>query len=167
MLRDAELAGRSVTLYCFNEKAEAGALRRLATLADAADRADTGATGDGDHGAGRWQAFVERLVDPPGWVDLLPICRSSLVTGRSMGLKYVAPLAGFRWEDAEAGGEQSMTWYHDAVHHPDPGCAHRQSSAGADLQPQRRRSDPGPARLARTLRAVTPPNLGLDGHNRR
>lgn len=121
VLRDAELAGRSVTLYCFNEKAEAGALRRLATLADAADRADTGATGEADHGAGRWQAFVERLVDPPGWVDLLPICRSSLVTGRSMGLKYVAPLAGFRWEDAEAGGEQSMTWYHDAVHHPDPG----------------------------------------------
>jgi predicted RecB family nuclease len=117
VLDDAELAGRSVTLYCFNEKAEAGALRRLATLADAEPQASGS---DERSRVNRWQAFVERLVDSPGWVDLLPICRASLVTGRSMGLKYVAPLAGFRWEDDDAGGEQSMTWYHDAVHDPDP-----------------------------------------------
>ena len=114
VLRDADRAGRSVAFYCYNEKAEAGALRRLAALADAEESGT-------DNGHGQWAAFVEQLVTAPGWVDLLPVCRASLVTGHSMGLKYVAPLAGFRWEDAEASGEQSMNWYHDAVHHPDPG----------------------------------------------
>lgn len=94
----------STTVYCYNEQAEATALRRLAGLQDV-DR--------------RWVTFIEDLVDSEAWVDLLPICRSGLVTGESMGLKYVAPLAGFSWEDDDPGGEQSMAWHQLAVRDPD------------------------------------------------
>jgi predicted RecB family nuclease len=31
------------------------------------------------------------------------------------GLKRIAPAAGFSWHDPEAGGENSMRWYRDAV----------------------------------------------------
>ena len=31
----------------------------------------------------------------------------------------MAALAGFRWEDPDPGGEQSMTWYHQAVNDDD------------------------------------------------
>ncbi len=33
------------------------------------------------------------------------------------GLKRIAPVAGFAWRDPEAGGENSMRWYRDAVGH--------------------------------------------------
>ena len=39
------------------------------------------------------------------------------------GLKKIAPLAGHRWRDDEAGGEASMSWYREAVGYegsPDP-----------------------------------------------
>ena len=36
-----------------------------------------------------------------------------------MGLKALAPLAGFEWEDDDPGGEQSMEWHRLAVAHPD------------------------------------------------
>lgn len=98
-------AGRSVTVYCFHEAAEAGALRRLAELPGVDPR---------------WAPFVEQLVTSDDWVDLLPLCRSSLVTGRPMGLKHLAPFAGFGWEDDDPGGEQSMTWYDHAVNDPEP-----------------------------------------------
>lgn len=97
--------GFTVTVYCFNEKAEAGALRRLASLPQADPR---------------WGPLIEQLVTSDAWIDLLPVCRSGLVTGGPMGLKHLAPLAGFSWEDDDPGGEQSMTWYHHAVNDPDP-----------------------------------------------
>ena len=31
------------------------------------------------------------------------------------GLKKIAPVAGFRWRDADASGEASMSWYREAV----------------------------------------------------
>jgi predicted RecB family nuclease len=39
------------------------------------------------------------------------------------GLKKIAPIAGHRWRDEEAGGEASMSWYREAVGYdgdPDP-----------------------------------------------
>lgn len=105
LLETATTAGRTVTVYCFNETAEAGALRRLAALPGVDPR---------------WAALVEQLVTSDAWVDLLPVCRAGLVTGGPMGLKHLAPLAGFGWEDDDPGGEQSMTWHHHATHDPDP-----------------------------------------------
>ncbi len=104
LLSTATRNGLALTAYCYNEKAEARALRRLA-----------GAASD-DPGRAR---FIEDLVTSSSWVDLLEVCRTSLVTGRPMGLKHMAALAGFRWEDPDPGGEQSMTWYHQAVNDDD------------------------------------------------
>ena len=97
-------AGRSVAVYCFHERAEAGAMRRLAASPDAASD---------------WTGWVEELVASPDWVDLLQVARRQLITGASMGLKALAPLAGFEWEDDDPGGEQSMEWHQLAVSHPD------------------------------------------------
>ncbi|MCJ7436169.1 MAG: ribonuclease H-like domain-containing protein, partial [Acidimicrobiia bacterium] len=49
------------------------------------------------------------------FVDLLKVVQRSIITGGSLGLKTVAPLAGFQWRDDDAGGEQSMVWYRAAV----------------------------------------------------
>ena len=63
---------------------------------------------------------VDALVSSGAWIDLYEVVRGSLVVGHGLGLKRIAPLAGFRWRDADAGGLQSMTWHRDAMTHPDP-----------------------------------------------
>lgn len=103
--RAAHEAGRSIRVYCFNEKAEAGALRRLA----ASDLITIPGFGD----------EVEELVGSEDWVDLLQVADDHLITGGSKGLKKLAPLAGFAWEDDDPGGEQSMHWHDLAVDAPD------------------------------------------------
>lgn len=63
---------------------------------------------------------IEDLVSSPRWVDLYQVVRSTIVTGGRLGLKKVAPLAGFEWRDTDPGGEQSMYWHERAVFDPDP-----------------------------------------------
>jgi predicted RecB family nuclease len=48
-------------------------------------------------------------------VDLFRIVSESFLCARGKGLKTIAPVAGFHWRDPEAGGENSMRWYRDAV----------------------------------------------------
>ncbi len=49
-------------------------------------------------------------------MDLLPIVRDQLITGLpSMGLKTVAPLAGFSWRDVDVGGDAAMVRYVEAT----------------------------------------------------
>ncbi len=98
-------AGHSLAVYCFHERVEAGALRRL-----------TAANGR----PGRWSGWVEDLVTSEDWVDLLIVARRHLITGGAMGLKHLAPLAGFSWEDDDPGGEQSMEWHRIATTDADP-----------------------------------------------
>jgi len=62
---------------------------------------------------------IGTLVHSPRLVDLLKVVQRSIITGGSLGLKVVAPLAGFQWRDDDAGGEQSMVWYRAAVDDPD------------------------------------------------
>ena len=38
------------------------------------------------------------------------------MTGGLKGLKAIAQLAGFAWDDDDAGGENSMAWHHEALH---------------------------------------------------
>ncbi|KAA0234304.1 MAG: hypothetical protein JJLCMIEE_02502 [Acidimicrobiales bacterium] len=95
-LRDSvHRKGKTMCVYCYNERVEADALRRLAGPNELAGVAD--------------------LVTSDEWVDLLRITQAALVTGTGLGLKQLAPLAGFSWEDDDAGGEQSMIWHDLAV----------------------------------------------------
>ena len=69
------------------------------------------------------------LVDPAD-VDEWFLC------AHGKGLKRIAPAAGFGWRDPEAGGENSMRWYRDAVGldgaAPDPAQRQRLLEYNAD-----------------------------------
>jgi len=80
--------------------AENGQLRRLAALCELEEE-------------------VEDLLGSDQWVDLLPIVKSQLITGRGMGLKVVAPMTGFSWRGPEVGGQLAMVSYIEAISDPD------------------------------------------------
>jgi hypothetical protein len=101
-----DAAGLTFAAYCYTA-AEHKKMRQI--LAEAPPDAPGVDRGD-----------VDALVGSPSWVDLYEIVRSSLVLGHGLGLKRIAPLAGFHWRDPDAGGLQSMSWHRDAVGHPDP-----------------------------------------------
>lgn len=49
-------------------------------------------------------------------VDMYTVTRSQVVwPTMSHSIKKLAPLAGFAWRDSQAGGDQSIAWYRDAV----------------------------------------------------
>ncbi|HEX6346333.1 TM0106 family RecB-like putative nuclease [Umezawaea sp.] len=58
---------------------------------------------------------VREFIKSDAWVDLFGIVREEFLCAHGKGLKTIAPVAGFRWRDPEAGGENSMRWYRDAV----------------------------------------------------
>lgn len=58
---------------------------------------------------------VALLVGGPSWCDLYALTKRQVVTGGSLSLKAVAPLAGFSWRDEDPGGEQSTIWYRHAL----------------------------------------------------
>jgi predicted RecB family nuclease len=94
--REAVKRGASLLAYCFSQGAENGQLRRIAALCGLEDD-------------------VEDLLQSDQWVDLYPIVKKQLVTGRGMGLKKVAPLAGFSWRGPEVGGDLAMVRYLEAT----------------------------------------------------
>lgn len=63
---------------------------------------------------------VDDFIGSSQWVDVYEVVKSSLVVGHGLGLKRIAPLAGFRWRDDDAGGLQSMAWHQEAMENPDP-----------------------------------------------
>ena len=97
---EATRRGVSLLAYCYSQGAENGQLRRLAALCEL-------------------EAEVEDLLGSDQWVDLLPIVRSQLITGRGMGLKVVAPMTGFSWRGPEVGGQRAMVSYIEATSDPD------------------------------------------------
>ena len=99
-----EAARRGVTFraYCYSQGAENGQLRRLAARCGVEQQ-------------------VEDFIGSEQWVDLLPIVRDQLITGLpSMGLKTVAPLAGFSWRGDDVGGDFAMVRYVEATADADP-----------------------------------------------
>ncbi len=58
-----------------------------------------------------WQSFTDEH-----FVDLLPIVKRHFIGVKGLGLKHVAPWAGFEWEDEDPSGEQSMVWIDESRH---------------------------------------------------
>jgi predicted RecB family nuclease len=98
----AAASGRSFAAYCYNEQAEnrwlLASARRFAGLPGIPPVAE-----------------VVEFIEHPGWIDLFAVVDEWFLCAHGKGLKRVAPVAGFAWHDPEAGGENSMRWYRDAV----------------------------------------------------
>jgi predicted RecB family nuclease len=88
--------GASFRAYCYSRGAEQGQMTRLA------DRLGV-------------RHEVDAFLGSDEWVDLLEIVKGQLITGRSMGLKATAALAGFSWTVDDAGGTLAMVKYDRAV----------------------------------------------------
>jgi predicted RecB family nuclease len=88
--------GASFRAYCYSRGAEQGQMTRLA------DRLGV-------------RAEVDAFLGSDEWIDLLEVAKSQLITGRSMGLKATAALAGFSWTVDDAGGTLAMVKYDQAV----------------------------------------------------
>jgi predicted RecB family nuclease len=91
----AEAEGASFSAYCYS-KAEQTQMTRIA------DRLGL-------------RREVSEFLASGEWVDLLEVVRAHLITGRSMGLKDTAPLAGFSWRIDESGGTLAMVNYEQAT----------------------------------------------------
>jgi predicted RecB family nuclease len=102
--RDAARSeGATFRAYCYSKSAEQGQMTRVADRLGRRDEVDAFWASD-------------------EWVDLLEVARAQLVTGRSMGLKETAPLAGFAWRFDDAGGSLAMVKYDQAIdEETDPG----------------------------------------------
>ncbi|MGI9002945.1 MAG: TM0106 family RecB-like putative nuclease [Pseudonocardia sp.] len=98
----AAATGRTFAAYCYNEQAEnrwlLASARRFAGLPGVPPVAE-----------------VEAFIADPCWVDLFAVVGEWFLCAHGKGLKRIAPAAGFAWRDPEAGGENSMRWYRDAV----------------------------------------------------
>ncbi|MHA6791950.1 TM0106 family RecB-like putative nuclease [Pseudonocardia bannensis] len=98
----AAATGRTFAAYCYNEQAEnrwlLASARRFAGMPGIPTVAE-----------------VESFIAAPSWVDLFALVSDWFLCAHGKGLKRIAPSAGFSWRDPEAGGENSMRWYRDAV----------------------------------------------------
>jgi predicted RecB family nuclease len=86
----AAASGRVLCAYCYSKAAENG--ERLGL-----------------------EEEVEAFIGSDHWIDLYEVFRDQLVTGNRIGLKMVAPLAGFCWRGDDAGGGQAMVRFAEAV----------------------------------------------------
>lgn len=100
--RRASERGLSFRAYCYNELAENRWM--LASAERFAGKPGIPTV-----------AEVREFIESDQWVDLFLAVRDQFLCPNGKGLKVIAPSAGFAWRDAEAGGENSMRWYRDAV----------------------------------------------------
>lgn len=94
--------GLSFRAYCYNERAENRWLLASAERFGEQDGVPS-------------ETEVRRFIESEQWVDLYAAIAEQFICAHGKGLKVIAPIAGFAWRDPEAGGENSMRWYRDAV----------------------------------------------------
>jgi predicted RecB family nuclease len=58
---------------------------------------------------------IDQFCATDSWVDLKKNVESLIWPTDGLGLKKVAPLAGFSWRDEDAGGDNSILWYEIVV----------------------------------------------------
>jgi predicted RecB family nuclease len=91
----ADADGLRLRAYCYNASAENSQLRRLASACGHENE-------------------VAAFIGSAQWVDLYRVFAGQLITGGSVALKAVAPLAGFSWEVPDPGGDEAMLRYDQA-----------------------------------------------------
>ncbi len=98
----AHEAGKTFAAYCYSQHAENKWLRasadRFAGVPGVPPRDE-----------------VDAFIASHEWVDIFESVNQNFVCPDGKGLKRIAPVAGFGWQDAEASGEASMEWYAAAV----------------------------------------------------
>lgn len=94
--------GLSFAAYCYNEQAEnrwmLGSADRFAGFPGMPSREE-----------------VTAFISSDRWIDMFALVSKWFLCAQGKGLKRIAPVAGFAWADPQAGGENSMRWYRDAV----------------------------------------------------
>ncbi|MFZ9565759.1 MAG: ribonuclease H-like domain-containing protein, partial [Ilumatobacteraceae bacterium] len=101
VIDECERGGNSVRFYCYTD-AENTRMHEI---------------------AGRWPDFpgvpshdeIDAFCASEHWVDLKANVDSLIWPTDTLGLKKVAPLAGFAWRDEDAGGDNSILWYEIVV----------------------------------------------------
>ena len=107
-------AGRTFRAYCWAAEGENHWLRHSAKRFEGMEFVV-----DGPHGAHVLDVptigEVEKFISSDEWVDLFRVTKKQLISPEGLGLKVVAPLAGFAWRDEDADGEASLSFYREAV----------------------------------------------------
>ena len=134
---EASRDGASLKAYCYSKSAEQGQMTRIADRLGLRDE-------------------VDEFLASDDWVDLLEVVRAQLITGRSMGLKETAPLAGFDWRAGDSGGTLAMVKYDQAIDEETGlGGTSRRARVASGVQRGRRARDRPFARVARRAGAGT------------
>lgn len=107
-------AGRTFRAYCWAAEGENHWLRHSAKRFEGMEFVV-----DGPYGAHVLDVptigEVEKFISSDEWVDLFRVTKKQLISPEGLGLKVVAPLAGFAWRDEDADGEASLSFYREAV----------------------------------------------------
>lgn len=99
--REAEDAGLSFAAFCYSNHGENHWLRSSA-------RRFAGVAGVPS------ETEVDEFINSPQWIDVFRLVRAQLVGPEGLGLKVVAPQAGFHWE-GDLDGEASVEAYRKAI----------------------------------------------------
>lgn len=83
-------AGLGFSAYCYHAVAENTQMLKL---------------------AGPLESNVRDFIGSDEWIDLLTVVRRQLLTGESLSLKNVAPLASFDWEADDPSGQEAIVRY--------------------------------------------------------
>lgn len=118
----AHARGQSFAAYCYGAQGENMWLKRSAqrfgglTFSTASSEAPepARATAPTTTVTVPTVAEVNQFIRSPEWVDVYAAVKSELVGPAGLGLKTVAPLAGFHWEDADMDGEASLSVFMQA-----------------------------------------------------